>query len=354
MSYKPQMVSLSTNENIVRWVFNELTRVSNALTSEKSSTNTPVLHQEPSKPQVGDIVYADGTDWNPSSGAGLYLYTGNAWSRVDIPDTQAGANAIVTLLQDQLDTTEFLPALETRINLIDGADSLTGSVNKRIKEASNLDNYTTTIGMGTAISTALSDYTNTTGMNTAISTSISTALSDYKTWTQTLDALYPIGAIYLTVSSTFNPNTSFNGYWVQSVEGRTLVGVDSGDSDFNSARKAGGDKTHTLIENEMPSHSHNLRIPRDSYGTDDNYALYGTSGTDESVMEHNWSDVKGGGQPHNNMPPYFTTYIWERVDPNHWVLVDTVVSVNSSYSSFINITKGATTTINSGVTVTIN
>jgi hypothetical protein len=34
----------------------------------------------PSKPRDGDIRYADGTQWNPGSGQGIYYYNGSAWS----------------------------------------------------------------------------------------------------------------------------------------------------------------------------------------------------------------------------------------------------------------------------------
>ncbi|QDP52902.1 MAG: hypothetical protein Unbinned4512contig1001_40 [Prokaryotic dsDNA virus sp.] len=84
MSYKPQMVSEPTNENIVRWIFTELTRISNTFTQEKAVLNLPVTTQAPSKPQIGDVRLADGTNWNPTgAGAGLYFYnTSNAWEKL--------------------------------------------------------------------------------------------------------------------------------------------------------------------------------------------------------------------------------------------------------------------------------
>ena len=37
----------------------------------------------PSKPRAGDVRYADGTNWNPGSGEGLYLYLSTgAWSKL--------------------------------------------------------------------------------------------------------------------------------------------------------------------------------------------------------------------------------------------------------------------------------
>lgn len=33
----------------------------------------------PAKPRTGDIRLADGTDWNPGSGQGVYAYYGSSW-----------------------------------------------------------------------------------------------------------------------------------------------------------------------------------------------------------------------------------------------------------------------------------
>lgn len=40
------------------------------------------LRVAPTKPQIGDFAWADGTNWNPGGGAGIYEYTGggvNGW-----------------------------------------------------------------------------------------------------------------------------------------------------------------------------------------------------------------------------------------------------------------------------------
>ena len=36
----------------------------------------------PTKPREGDIRLADGTSWNPGSGAGFYGYYGSAWVKL--------------------------------------------------------------------------------------------------------------------------------------------------------------------------------------------------------------------------------------------------------------------------------
>jgi len=35
--------------------------------------------EEPKRPQDGQIEYADGTNWNPGSGVGIYYYKVNTW-----------------------------------------------------------------------------------------------------------------------------------------------------------------------------------------------------------------------------------------------------------------------------------
>ena len=40
------------------------------------------LHVEPLRPRAGNVVLADGTDWDPGSGAGFYGYYGGAWHKL--------------------------------------------------------------------------------------------------------------------------------------------------------------------------------------------------------------------------------------------------------------------------------
>tara|TARA_R110002020_G_scaffold110743_3_gene255849 strand:+ start:568 stop:846 length:279 start_codon:yes stop_codon:yes gene_type:complete len=40
------------------------------------------IHEEPQRPRAGDIRYADGTDWNPGSGEGVYLFNGTVWTKL--------------------------------------------------------------------------------------------------------------------------------------------------------------------------------------------------------------------------------------------------------------------------------
>lgn len=56
-------------------------------------------------------------------------------------------------------------------------------------------------------------------------------------------ALWPIGSIFVSVVST-NPATLLGfGTWVAFGTGRVLVGIDSGDADFDTVEETGGSKT---------------------------------------------------------------------------------------------------------------
>lgn len=139
-----------------------------------------------------------------------------------------------------------------------------------------------------------------------------------------LDIIYPVGSIYQTMSSSFDPSASFGGTW-ERIKGKVLLGVDESDNDFKSSKLTGGEKTHKLTENEMPSHVGHLyqnsgKVPY--YGNTavflnaDKMTSYGTVGRGWS---NNASEIypaglsRGGNTSHNNLQPYITCYMWERI-----------------------------------------
>ncbi len=71
-----------------------------------------------------------------------------------------------------------------------------------------------------------------------------------------LEDAWPVGSIYISVLAT-DPATTFGfGTWEVYGTGRVLVGIDSGDTDFDTVGEQGGAKGHTLTEAEMPAHTH--------------------------------------------------------------------------------------------------
>lgn len=121
--------------------------------------------------------------------------------------------------------------------------------------------------------------------------------------------IYPVGSIYMSVNSS-NPNTLFGGTWEAIAKGRTLVGVDTSQTEFNTVKKTGGEKTHKLTINEIPSHTHNIgsiaKWAANQYGIGT-----GASAT-IGLFDNVHSLSTGNGEEHNNLQPYFTCYIWQR------------------------------------------
>lgn len=113
------------------------------------------------------------------------------------------------------------------------------------------------------------------------------------------------------------------------------MGIDSGDSDFSSVNKTGGEKTHKLSTAEMPKHSGHFTYAGTTEETsktdtagefgyyidamklrNDGYLLkykddrgWGLTYNNELNMR-SW--VTGGSKAHNNLQPYIVTYIWKR------------------------------------------
>lgn len=170
-------------------------------------------------------------------------------------------------------------------------------------------------------------------------------------------SLYPVGSIYMSVNST-DPSTLFGGEWEALDEGRVLIGANS----TYSAGSKGGEATHTLTVEEMPTHGHdgvassagehthtrgsqNITGAFGSGGQEHNTyvsgAFYKTGGSQNNADSGNtnadvvgldasrtWEGESssdgahthevsvsntGGDMAHNNMQPYLSVYMWKRV-----------------------------------------
>ena len=96
------------------------------------------------------------------------------------------------------------------------------------------------------------------------------------------------------------------GTWVAFGAGKVIVGLDSGDTDFDTAEETGGAKTHTLTVNQIPAHTHTI-------DTSDNPAGSGSlEVAGGSPIGTKSTQSTGGGQAHNNLQPYIVAYMWKR------------------------------------------
>ncbi|MDP3134978.1 MAG: hypothetical protein Q8N17_01420 [Burkholderiaceae bacterium] len=121
---------------------------------------------------------------------------------------------------------------------------------------------------------------------------------------------WPVGSVYTSVVNT-NPATLLGGgTWAAFGTGRTLVGIDTGQAEFNTAEGTGGAKTHTLSTAEMPSHTHSTGAIINNVGAADTGVLYeSVPDTDPYAMV---TGATGGGGAHNNLQPYIVVYFWKR------------------------------------------
>jgi hypothetical protein len=136
--------------------------------------------------------------------------------------------------------------------------------------------------------------------------------------------IYPVGAIYISTSST-DPSTIFTGTsWSAFGAGRVLLGVgtenDGTEEKTFAGDDSGGKYNHTLTESEIPAHRHpsNIRIEGAGNVTVDSSLVTSvTSGRELDELSDTGTGSTdtgntGGGSAHNNMQPYIAVYMWKR------------------------------------------
>ena len=132
--------------------------------------------------------------------------------------------------------------------------------------------------------------------------------------TATIANAYPVGSIYMNATNATNPGTLLGfGTWAAFGEGRVLIGIDSSDSDFDTAEETGGSKTHTLTEAQLPSHRHQVGSNDSGTGTGGaagNMELVRDAGTGNGPAVN--SSFTGSGDAHTIVQPYIVVYMWKR------------------------------------------
>lgn len=209
------------------------------------------------------------------------------------------------------------------------------------------------------------------GMAGSVNTAVNTANNAANTAEQVkveMDAvtnkLWPVGSIYISVNNA-NPASFFGGSWTAFATGRTLVGIDTSQSEFNSVEKPGGHKslqshTHGLNNHvhslgnhthSVPNHTHTMQgagnhyhylgINKDavqkgtSYNKPNNFESGSTSYKSNTTGNHthtmnssgtcttggnsgntggnSGNTTSAGGGNAGNLQPYITVYMWKRI-----------------------------------------
>ena len=121
-------------------------------------------------------------------------------------------------------------------------------------------------------------------------------------------AIYPIGSV-ITFYDSDDHSNHLGLTWERFATGCMVVGYDSSDASFDTIGETGGEKTHQLTIDEMPTHAHAgiKTVSGETSGTQEQGIIQGRYyGNDV------WTADRGGNQAHNNMPPYVVAALWRR------------------------------------------
>lgn len=155
-------------------------------------------------------------------------------------------------------------------------------------------------------------------------------LTDNTAKRQLLDMIYPVGAIYMSTSST-NPGSTLGGSWVRWGQGRVPVGLDESDYDYNSPNSTGGSESsyHSHSSGNLTAAIGAYDLKAGNLGYENATALgsngftYGfrhsesSSEFDKLIPSHkvsNGTRIYGStsGTSSSTVQPYVVCYMWRR------------------------------------------
>lgn len=231
----------------------------------------------------------------------------------------------------------------------------TGDSNKIVK-GTEIDNEFNAIAgaVSSKADTASPSFTGTPAAPTAAFGTNTTQLATTAFVNAALQAVYPVGSIYINAASSSNPSALMGfGTWVEFGAGKVIVGLNSSDTDFDTLEETGGSKTSTssgtisgtvgdtaLTEAQMPKHYHQMVGPHSTtivqgsssswynYGggtPDDGAVAYATWSTGGSASSGSQSTGTSNGDSHTHsfsgsfsgstqstVQPYIVVKMWKR------------------------------------------
>ncbi len=262
-----------------------------------------IIENATSGAQIITVKQGSGATVNVPNGKTKFLFlegTGASAAVIDALD-KIDLGSSSTLNNSALTSAASTTTFTNKTFDADGTgNSLTNVEDANIKSAAAID--ASKIANGN-VSNAEFQYLD--GVTSAIQTQI-----DTKT---TLAAVYPVGSIYINATNSTNPASLLGfGTWAAFGAGRVMVGLNSSDSDFDTAEETGGSKTHTLSTSELPSHTHGGIFPSGASGSFSQAFDVDNPGTGADLGSEKTTSATGGGGAHNNLQPYIVVYMWKR------------------------------------------
>jgi hypothetical protein len=217
------------------------------------------------------------------------------------------------------------------LKIVKGTEINTEFVNISVAIATKADLASPTFTGSPVLPTGTTGVTQSAGTN-------STTLATTAFVTTALQALYPVGSIYINAGVSTNPNTLLGfGTWTAFGAGRVMVGLNGSDASFDTLEETGGSKDTTLVSHthtfsgttggQSADHTHlsgantewgsttsaasGLQTNTGSIYNGNRWASFGTS----NDHTHNYSGTtasNGSSATNANLQPYITVAMWKR------------------------------------------
>jgi len=237
---------------------------------------------------AGHLLVADGTNYNPVALSG---------------DATLASNGAITIANDAVGADELAANAVVNASIASGAAIAFSKMADLTTSRALVSDGSGDVSVSAVTSTEIG-YLD--GVTSAIQTQI-----DTKT---TLAAVYPVGSIYINATNSTNPGTLLGfGTWTAFGAGRVPVGIDSSDTDFDTAEETGGAKTVSLSTSQLPSHTHSISYTESGPGGANINATFfaGIENNTAGALSHTTGST-GSGSAHNNVQPYIVVYMWKR------------------------------------------
>lgn len=212
-------------------------------------------------------------------------------------------------------------------------DTLPTGDSGKIVKGTEIDNEFNAIAsaISSKADTASPTFTGTPTAPTATAGSSTTQLATTAFVTIALQALYPVGSVYINATSSSNPGTLLGfGTWEAFGAGRVMVGLNASDALFDTAEETGGSAdaivvshTHTYsgTSSSAGSHNHTISARDDTVGVGNSVdsAAGGqvTTVTTSTVGDHahtysGTTASTGSSGTNANIQPYIVVRMWKR------------------------------------------
>ncbi len=238
----------------------------------------------------------------------------------------------LTTATEITETTDYIPVVDTSDTTQDSTGTTKKATVRKLlgdrvlpdtivgtTETQTLSNKTLT---SPVINTPTGDVVTPTGTQTLTNKTLSTGsvIDANVNVIEVLKKAYPIGSVYINASNATNPASLLGfGTWSAFGAGKVMVGLDAGDTSFDTAGETGGVKSVTLTsaQSGLPAHFHGNKVGG-SAGGDSFFIGYAGGGiTDNSAGGGNKvptqnNTAQNASESHTNLQPYIVVYFWKR------------------------------------------